>query len=177
MTYTRRQFGRPAMASLPVAAMSSSSRFLLATAKHNSIFNGVLVGVITPYSCHFMPNDAESLLKFMVRDGISGTEIQCPPVEEFAGASKQPAFGGGPRPAGPVTGQQVGTTRHKPTPEQIAAQKASDTTGTSRCPVSSAAESCDFSENETRKKSSTAAETHYRNSTPIAATINRLIQS
>jgi hypothetical protein len=85
MTYTRRQFGRLAMASLPVAAMSSSSRFLLATAKPNSIFNGVLVGVITPYSYHFMPNDAECLLKFMVRDGISGTEIQCPPVEEFAG--------------------------------------------------------------------------------------------
>ena len=123
MTYTRRQFGRLAMASLPVAAMSSSSRFLLATAKPNSIFNGVLVGVITPYSYHFMPNDAESLLKFMVRDGISGTEIQCPPVEEFAGAPKQPAFGGSPRPAGPVTGQQVGTTRPKPTPEQIAAQK------------------------------------------------------
>jgi hypothetical protein len=115
MTYTRRQFGRLAMASLPVAAMSSSSRFLLATAKPNSIFNGVLVGVITPYSYHFMPNDAESLLKFMVQDGISGTEIQCPPVEEFASAPKQPAFGGGPRPAGPVTGQQVGTTRPKPT--------------------------------------------------------------
>ena len=123
MTYTRRQFGRLALTSLPVAALSSSARFVFAGAKPNSTFNGVMVGVITPYSYHFMPNDAESLLKFMVRDGISGTEIQCPPVEEFAGAPKQPAFGGGPRPAGPVTGQQVGTTRPKPTPEQIAAQK------------------------------------------------------
>jgi len=119
MAYSRRQFGRLAATSLPVAAaVLSNPRLLFAESKPNSRFNGVLVGVITPYSYHNLPNDAESLLKFMVKDGISATEIQSPPVEEYAGAPKAPPFGGG-RPPGPA-----GTPRPKPTPEQIAAQKA-----------------------------------------------------
>jgi sugar phosphate isomerase/epimerase len=125
MTYSRRQFGKLAAASLPVAAaVLSSPRLLFASGKPVSMFNGVLVGVITPYSYHNLSNDAESLLQFMVKDGISATEIQSPPVEEYAGAPKAPAFGGGPRPAGPPTGQAVGAPRLKPTPEQMAAQKA-----------------------------------------------------
>ncbi|WP_213806270.1 TIM barrel protein [Granulicella sp. dw_53] len=116
MTYSRRQFGRLAATSLPLAAAAlSNPRLLFAAEKPNSKFGGVQVGVITPYSYHGMPNDAKSLLEFMVRDGINATEIQAPPVEEWAGAPKTPPFGGGPRPAGP---------RPKPTPEQIAAQKA-----------------------------------------------------
>jgi sugar phosphate isomerase/epimerase len=127
MTYSRRQFGKLAATSLPVAAVAFSNlvnpHSLFAAEKPNSRFNGVLVGVITPYSYHNMPNDAESLLKFMVRDGISATEMQAPPVEEYAGAPKSPPFGGGgPRPApGPGGAPPV---RPKPTPEQMAAQKA-----------------------------------------------------
>ncbi len=126
MTYSRRQFGKLAATSLPVAAaVLSNPRLLLAADKPNSVFHGVQIGVITPYSYHGMPSDAESLLKFMVRDGINATEIQAPPVEEWAGAPTQPAFGGGPRPAGPATGPAVGAPpRPKPTPEQMAATKA-----------------------------------------------------
>jgi sugar phosphate isomerase/epimerase len=122
MTYSRRQFGKLAVTSLPIAAaVISSPRLLFAAAKPDSTFNGVLVGVITPYSYHNMPNDAESLLKFMVKDGISGTEIQAPPVEEYAGSPKTPPFVGGPRPApGPGGAPPV---RPKPTPGQMAAQK------------------------------------------------------
>ena len=123
MKYSRRQFGKLAATSLPLAAaaLANPSR-LLAASKPDSKFNGVWVGVITPYSYHNMPNNAEALLKFMVQDGISGTEIQSPPVEEFAGAPKVPPFGGGPRPAGPPAGRPP--VRPKPTQEQIAAQKA-----------------------------------------------------
>ena len=104
MTYSRRQFSKLAVTSLPVAVAAisnlASPQNLFAAGKPDSRFNGVLVGVITPYSYHNMPNDAESLLKFMVQDGISATEMQAPPVEEFAGAPKSPPFGGGgPRPA------------------------------------------------------------------------------
>jgi sugar phosphate isomerase/epimerase len=127
MTYSRRQFGKLAATSLPVAAaVLSNPRLLFASDKPNSVFNGVLVGVITPYSYHNMPNNAESLLKYMIRDGINATEIQAPPVEEWAGAPKQPAGGGGsPRPAGPATGPAIGAPpRPKLTPEQMAATKA-----------------------------------------------------
>jgi sugar phosphate isomerase/epimerase len=97
---------------------------LFAAGRPSSKFNGVLVGVITPYSYHNMPNDAESLLKFMVADGISATEIQAPPVEEWAGAPKAPPFGGrGPGGARAGNGQPAGSERPKPTPEQVAAQK------------------------------------------------------
>ena len=130
MTYSRRQFGRLAATSLPMAAaVLAHPKLLFAAGKPDSRFNGVLVGVITPYSYHNMPNDAESLLKYMVADGISGTEIQAPPVEEWAGAPKAPPFGGrGPGGSGAAgaratNGQQVGVERPKPTPEQLAAQK------------------------------------------------------
>ncbi|MCU1322584.1 MAG: sugar phosphate isomerase/epimerase [Acidobacteriaceae bacterium] len=124
MTYSRRHFGKLAAISLPVAtAILSNPRLLFAEPKPNSRFGGVLVGVITPYSYHGMPNDAESLLKFMIKDNISGTEMQSPPVEEYAGAPKAPPFGG-MRPTRPVLGIGVGEARPKPTPEQIAAQKA-----------------------------------------------------
>jgi sugar phosphate isomerase/epimerase len=128
MTYSRRQFGRLAATGLPFAAATfAHPNLLLAQTKPNSRFGGVLVGVITPYSYHNMPGDAASLLSYMVRDGISATEIQAPPVEEFAGAPKQAGGGGGaPRPAAAATGPAVGAPRQRPamTPEQMAAQKA-----------------------------------------------------
>ena len=95
MSYTRRHFAKLA-AGIGAVAFGRPG-LLLAADKPDSHFSGVLVGVITPYSYHGMPNDAESLLKFMVQDGISATEIQCPPVEEYAGAPKPPdVHGNGP---------------------------------------------------------------------------------
>src|ERR1700712_3992546 len=91
MNYSRREFNKLAAASLPLAALKHSHAALLLSAnKPNSVFNGVRIGVITPYSYHNMPNDAQSLLDCMVADNISSTEIQCPPVEEWAGAPKAP---------------------------------------------------------------------------------------
>ena len=123
MAITRRDFGRLAAVASAATALHSSA--LLAQSKPDSKFGGVQIGVITPYSYHNLPNDAESLLKFMVADNINATEIQSPPVEEWAGAPKSLPMGM-PRPAGPATGQQVGVERQRPqlTPEQIAAQKA-----------------------------------------------------
>lgn len=118
MSFTRRQFGQMAVAG---AAAMVHPELLHAAAKPNSKFHGVQIGVITPYSYHNMPNDAESLLKYMVRDDINATEIQCPPVEEFAGAPKEPQRA---RPASSGTGPAVGAVRPKPTPEQIAERKA-----------------------------------------------------
>lgn len=120
MGYSRRQFNKLALTSLPVAAAAiSSPTSLFGAAKPNSKFNGVQIGVITAYSYHNMPNDVDSLLKYMVRDNINATEMEVPAQEEWAGAPPPP-----PRPqmAPPVAGAP--RRRPQPTPEQIAAQKA-----------------------------------------------------
>ncbi|MEO6804239.1 MAG: TIM barrel protein [Granulicella sp.] len=102
MTYSRRQFGKLALTSLPLAtAALSNPKILFAAGKPNSKFNGVQIGVITPYSYHNMPNDAKSLLEYMVADGINATEIHSEPIEEWAGAPKAPQM---QRPAGGLGG-------------------------------------------------------------------------
>jgi sugar phosphate isomerase/epimerase len=102
---------------------------MIAATRPDSKFNGVQIGVITPYSYHNMPNDAKSLLSLIVQDGINATEIQCPPVEEWAGAPAAPPIGGGMRPpmgapGSGMNGPPPGQPRPKPTPEQLAARKA-----------------------------------------------------
>jgi hypothetical protein len=74
-----------------------------------------------------MPDDAASLLGYMVRDGIGGTEMHSEPIEEWAGAPKNPAMH---RNAGrPVVGPQLGQARRPAgsaaqSPEQEAYTKA-----------------------------------------------------
>ncbi len=126
MTYSRRQFGKLAAASLPIAAAAISHPGLLfAEEKLNSKFGGGQVGVITAYSYHNMPNDIDSIFTYMVRDGISATEMECPMQETWAGAPAPP-----PRPQMPgseaVVGPAVGAPRQRPqmSPEQVAIQKA-----------------------------------------------------
>ena len=63
-----------------------------ATAKPDSKFNGVQIGIIAPYSFRGLPGTAEDLLRYMVELGISAVELQNTPVERFAGA---PAGGRG----------------------------------------------------------------------------------
>lgn len=119
MIYTRRDVGKIALATLPLAR-------LMAAAKPNSKFGGVQVGVISPYSFHGMPSDAESLLKDMAELGINACELQSPPAEQFAGAPAQAGRGGpgGPGQArGPGRGRGPGGGRAPLTPEQQAAQQ------------------------------------------------------
>jgi hypothetical protein len=110
MTYTRRQFGKLAATTLPLAAMAASHpQVLFAAEKPDSVFGGVQIGVIIPYSYHNLPDDAKSLLSYMVRDGISATESHDTPLIEFLGAPKAPAQqrAAGARPAslGPAVGE------------------------------------------------------------------------
>ncbi|SDF76291.1 sugar phosphate isomerase/epimerase family protein [Terriglobus roseus] len=132
MTYTRRQFGKLAATTLPFAAAAASyPRSLFAQGKPNSVFSGVQVGIITAYSYHNMPDDARSLVSYMVRDGISATESHDEPLAEFLGAPKAPAR---PRPvAAPAAGAgrpasvpPAGEPRapRAPSPEQLAYQEA-----------------------------------------------------
>jgi sugar phosphate isomerase/epimerase len=108
MTYSRRQFGTIALGSIPLASLALYESRLFAADKPNSVFNGVQIGLIIPYSYHGMASDAQSLLDDVVRDNISACESHCEPIEQYAGAGV-PAGRGGRAPL---------------TPEQIAAQKA-----------------------------------------------------
>src|SRR5262245_55921085 len=99
MSYSRREFGRLALAGLPAAAVlgRSDSVFgaLVAQAKPNSLIDGVQIGTIT-YSYRQMPDQsAEATLKYILDSGISAIELMGGPVESFAGAPTS-GRGGGP---------------------------------------------------------------------------------
>ena len=78
MSYTRREFGKLAIAGLPAAAVLGSSESIFgafAQAKPNSVFNGVQIGTIT-YSYRSMPDQsAEATLKYILDSGISAIEL------------------------------------------------------------------------------------------------------
>src|SRR6187200_2948859 len=105
MDYTRRDFGKLALASLPAAALYDIPLVGagLFQARPNSLINGVQIGTIT-YSYRSMPDQsAEATLKYIVDSGISAIELMGGPVESFAGAptsGRGGGAGGGGRAAG-----------------------------------------------------------------------------
>ena len=100
MAYTRREFGKIAVAGLPAAAVLGHNESIfgaLAQAKPNSVINGVQIGTIT-YSYRSMPDQsAEATLKYILESGISGIELMGGPVESFAGAPSSGRGGGAGR--------------------------------------------------------------------------------
>jgi len=118
MRYTRREFGKLALAGLPAAALLETPLLAL-QAKPNSKFGGVQIGVIT-YSYRSMPDQtAPATLKYIVDSGLSATELMDGPVENFLGRPAPAARGGGPgggrgaggaapaEPAGPTPYEQL----------------------------------------------------------------------
>jgi len=82
MTYTRRDFGKVAMAALPAAA---------AAAALNSRFGGVQVGAIS-YSFRDLPVD--KIIPAMVKIGLGEVELMSNHAEALAGAPPAPGRGG-----------------------------------------------------------------------------------
>jgi sugar phosphate isomerase/epimerase len=111
MSYTRREFGKLALAGLPAAAVIGGSESIFgafAQAKPNSLIGGVQIGTIT-YSFRSMPDQsAEATLKCILDSGISGIELMGGPVESFAGAPAGPGRGGGGGGRGPGGGGRSG---------------------------------------------------------------------
>ncbi len=98
MEYTRRQFGKLALATVPAVGLLDRTVIGAARqARPNSLINGVQIGTIT-YSFRSMPDQsAEATLKYVVDSGISAIELMGGPVEAYARARTnfQPAGGGG----------------------------------------------------------------------------------
>src|SRR5271154_4466499 len=84
MNYSRRDFGKLALGSIPLAAAALSGQRLFAAAKPNSKFGGVQIGTIT-YSYRSMPDQsAEAILGYVVDSGINAIELMGAPVESYA---------------------------------------------------------------------------------------------
>jgi sugar phosphate isomerase/epimerase len=115
MQYTRREFGRLALTTLPAATLLEHPFGALAqTRRPNSVVDGVHLGTIT-YSYRSMPDQsAEATLRYIVESGISQIELMGGPAESFAGSPQTGRGGGGG--GGGGRGQQ-------PTAEQQAAQR------------------------------------------------------
>ncbi|HVW11725.1 MAG TPA: hypothetical protein VHC90_24250 [Bryobacteraceae bacterium] len=102
MLHTRRDFGKLVLAAIPGTGA-------VAAGEPHSVYGGVQIGVIAPYSFRGLPNDADSTLKNLLQIGFSSTELQSSMVETFAGM--------------PAVSLGRGAGRGTVTPEQEAARK------------------------------------------------------
>lgn len=141
MKYSRRSFGKFALATVPAIAAVESPALLqtLYAAKPNSKYGGVQIGVIAPYAFQGMASDIDSVIRNCVELGISGVELQNAPAEAFAGAPQAAGRGGfgpggpgggsggrggfGPGGPGGGSGGRGGFGRGPLTPEQQEAQR------------------------------------------------------
>ena len=113
MDYTRREFGKLALATLPAAALIETPLFgsgLLVQAKPKSLINGVQIGTITYSYGSMSDQSAEATLKYVVDSGISAIELMGGPVESYARAQTgfNPPGGDGRRGGGGGGGRGAG---------------------------------------------------------------------
>jgi sugar phosphate isomerase/epimerase len=97
--FTRREFGKLALTSLPAAVLldETISASALLQGRPNSLIDGVQLGVIT-YSYRAMRDQsAEATLRYIVESGISAIELMGGPVNAYARARTgfTPSTGGG----------------------------------------------------------------------------------
>ncbi len=123
MQFTRREVGKLALASLPLAHSLRAKTI-------DSKFGGVQIGAITYSFNRIASPDPEAIIRAYVEIGLGEAELMSNHCESLAGAPAQPVFSrfgagrppgapsaGGPRPAGPPPRPQL-------TPEQIAERDA-----------------------------------------------------
>ena len=120
MSYTRREFGKLALAGLPAAVLVGRGESIFgafAQAKPNSLIEGVQIGTIT-YSYRAMPDQsAEAVLKYVVDSGISAIELMGGPAESYAGVPST-GRGGGPGGGGAGRGRRgEGAAADAPPPQ------------------------------------------------------------
>src|SRR5215472_3842524 len=89
MLYTRRDLGKLALASMPIAAARGAASI-------DSTFYGVQIGAIT-YSFNSIANpDPEAIIRAYVEIGLGEAELMSNHCESLAGAPAMPMFGRGP---------------------------------------------------------------------------------
>src|SRR5581483_9330139 len=110
MDFTRREFGKLALAGLPAAVLLEQPLFGSALqGKPNSKFNGVQIGTIT-YSFREMPDQsAEATLKYTVDAGVSAIELMGGPLNDYI--RKQGKFDASPAAAAAAAAAAAGGGR------------------------------------------------------------------
>jgi sugar phosphate isomerase/epimerase len=125
MSHSRRDLLKLTLGALPAAHLLTWPRSLRAASKPDSRIRGVQIGIIAPYAFRGTARSAEEILEKLVELGISGVEMQSPPVERFAGAPEGGWRGPRPgRPGGPPPGPPRPPRRRELTPEEQAARRA-----------------------------------------------------
>ena len=127
MLYTRRDVGKIALASLPMAGA-------LSAAKINSTFGGVRIGAIS-YSFNRIASDPTAIIKAYADIGLGEVELMSTHCEALAGApgAAPAAAGAAPGAPGRGAGGARGGGRAPMTPEQqAAAQKQREALATWR---------------------------------------------
>jgi sugar phosphate isomerase/epimerase len=107
MSYSRREFGKLALAGLPAAAVLGRGESIFgafAQSKPNSLINGVQIGTITYSYRAMVDQSAEATLKYIIESGISAVELMGGPAETFAGIPRGEGRGGGAGRGGPGGG-------------------------------------------------------------------------
>ena len=96
--YSRRDFGKLALAAVPAAGVFGPAAALAFQAKPNSTWGGVPFGIFAPYRFGPEASDLEGALNALVKFGVSNTELSAAVVERYVGAPQpaaQPARAGG----------------------------------------------------------------------------------
>lgn len=96
MSYTRREFGRLALAAVPAADILRHPAWLFAQPKPNSKFAGVQIGLNVPYNFGNNNMSGDETLARVAQLGVNALELRSQPAEAFLGS---PAAGGQKVPA------------------------------------------------------------------------------
>ena len=96
LVYSRRDFGRLALAAMPAAALAGRFRSGLPfQAKPDSLWGGVPFGIFAPYRFGPEASDLEGALNTLVKLGVSYTELGNAVVERYVGAPQAAGGRGG----------------------------------------------------------------------------------
>src|SRR5260370_3503140 len=101
MNYTRRDFGKIALAAVPVCLLG----------KPDSKFGGVQIGINVPYSFHGMPDSAADIVKYVTELGLSSLELRSQPLAAYCGAPNATRVPSPPGPRKPLTEEQSSAQR------------------------------------------------------------------
>jgi sugar phosphate isomerase/epimerase len=120
--YSRREFGKVVLATLPAAAVFGRAPAVFARqAKPNSVWGGVPFGIFAPYRFGPEASDLEGTLKALVKFGVSQTELSNSVVERYLEAPAPAARAGG---AGAAGGGQAAAGRAAAAPTTSPAPQA-----------------------------------------------------
>jgi hypothetical protein len=105
MTFTRRQFGRLALAAIPAGFVARGAA--QTAAKPNSVVRGVGIGMNMPYNLGGRNASIDDLVNSCTVLGVSVMELRSQPIETFLGAPDRLMPLSQPRRAGGATAEQL----------------------------------------------------------------------